>query len=136
MTYASGASVSPSTKPMPGTVAMLSGAAVRPNSCMNKILITPMRGWSRNTQPIALRNVGKRIPRSEERRVGKGRRTRLAAEQAEDGIRDWSVTGVQTCALPIYDIRERREREPFDEADAGDGSDVERRGRQTEQLHE
>src|SRR3989339_982352 len=22
--------------------------------------------------------------------------------QAEDGIRDWSVTGVQTCALPIY----------------------------------
>src|SRR5262249_59325239 len=21
---------------------------------------------------------------------------------AEDGIRDWSVTGVQTCALPIY----------------------------------
>ena len=25
--------------------------------------------------------------------------------QAEDGIRDWSVTGVQTCALPIW--RER-----------------------------
>src|SRR5262249_60140788 len=24
--------------------------------------------------------------------------------QAEDGIRDWSVTGVQTCALPIYVI--------------------------------
>src|SRR5207237_5348331 len=24
--------------------------------------------------------------------------------QAEDGIRDSSVTGVQTCALPIYDI--------------------------------
>ena len=22
--------------------------------------------------------------------------------QAEDGIRDWSVTGVQTCALPIW----------------------------------
>src|SRR5262249_59426366 len=22
--------------------------------------------------------------------------------EAEDGIRDWSVTGVQTCALPIY----------------------------------
>ena len=21
--------------------------------------------------------------------------------QAEDGIRDWSVTGVQTCALPL-----------------------------------
>src|SRR5438046_6674238 len=25
--------------------------------------------------------------------------------QAEDGIRDWSVTGVQTCALPIYRCR-------------------------------
>src|SRR2546422_3736202 len=26
--------------------------------------------------------------------------------QAEDGIRDVAVTGVQTCALPIYDLRE------------------------------
>src|SRR5258706_1886377 len=25
--------------------------------------------------------------------------------QAEDGIRDWSVTGVQTCALPISPTR-------------------------------
>src|SRR5438046_10430564 len=25
--------------------------------------------------------------------------------QAEDGIRYWSVTGVQTCALPIFDGR-------------------------------
>src|ERR1022692_3563123 len=25
--------------------------------------------------------------------------------QAEDGIRDYKVTGVQTCALPIYDRR-------------------------------
>src|SRR5438093_12240912 len=25
--------------------------------------------------------------------------------QAEDGIRDWSVTGVQTCALPISQSR-------------------------------
>src|SRR5690606_36638131 len=25
--------------------------------------------------------------------------------QAEDGIRDFHVTGVQTCALPIYDFR-------------------------------
>src|SRR5438093_10459274 len=25
--------------------------------------------------------------------------------QAEDGIRDWSVTGVQTCALPIYFVK-------------------------------
>src|SRR5438046_5569589 len=27
--------------------------------------------------------------------------------QAEDGIRDWSVTGVQTCALPISWARRR-----------------------------
>src|SRR5258706_8147793 len=27
--------------------------------------------------------------------------------QAEDGIRDWSVTGVQTCALPIFGSREK-----------------------------
>src|SRR5262249_57230210 len=27
--------------------------------------------------------------------------------QAEDGIRDWSVTGVQTCALPISRHRHR-----------------------------
>src|SRR5256885_9319290 len=26
--------------------------------------------------------------------------------QAEDGIRDYKVTGVQTCALPIYAVRE------------------------------
>src|SRR3989339_38885 len=29
--------------------------------------------------------------------------------QAEDGIRDWSVTGVQTCALPIFaDVAEQQ----------------------------
>src|SRR5262249_58590818 len=28
--------------------------------------------------------------------------------QAEDGIRDWSVTGVQTCALPISELLSRR----------------------------
>src|SRR5437762_11086077 len=30
--------------------------------------------------------------------------------QAEDGIRDTSVTGVQTCALPISQHRHRRRR--------------------------
>src|SRR5438093_10062505 len=32
--------------------------------------------------------------------------------QAEDGIRDWSVTGVQTCALPIcqhFFLQERQQ---------------------------
>src|SRR5256885_13739839 len=27
--------------------------------------------------------------------------------QAEDGIRDYKVTGVQTCALPIYAVKRR-----------------------------
>src|SRR5438874_1465767 len=43
----------------------------------------------------------KRCSRSEERRVGKECRTRWVPHQAEDGIRDLYVTGVQTCALPI-----------------------------------
>ena len=30
--------------------------------------------------------------------------------QAEDGIRDWSVTGVQTCALPISVLVFRRKK--------------------------
>src|SRR5215475_15325602 len=29
--------------------------------------------------------------------------------QAEDGIRDFHVTGVQTCALPIYGLDDRPE---------------------------
>src|SRR5690606_1471777 len=37
--------------------------------------------------------------RSEERRVGKGGSG--GGGRAEDGIRDFHVTGVQTCALPI-----------------------------------
>src|ERR1022692_530473 len=35
--------------------------------------------------------------------------------QAEDGIRDYKVTGVQTCALPIlWHSEQRREPVPFD----------------------
>src|SRR5437867_3477377 len=41
------------------------------------------------------------IERSEERRVGKEWRCGGGSDQAEDGIRDRTVTGVQTCALPI-----------------------------------
>src|SRR5438309_1659420 len=41
------------------------------------------------------------LARSEERRVGRESRFRWASGQAGDGIRDGTVTGVQTCALPI-----------------------------------
>src|SRR5690606_35387773 len=40
-----------------------------------------------------------RWTRVEERRVGRERR--CVGAPAEDGIRDFHVTGVQTCALPI-----------------------------------
>src|SRR5437867_2926951 len=56
------------------------------------------------TTSIPIFPRGTRFPctRSEERRVGKECRIRCWAGQAEDGIRDRTVTGVQTCALPIY----------------------------------
>src|SRR5262249_58457508 len=44
--------------------------------------------------------------------------------QAEDGIRDWSVTGVQTCALPIFEVRQRlvkQQQRRFDGDRARDG---------------
>src|SRR6266702_7359396 len=50
--------------------------------------------------------------------------------QAEDGIRDGHVTGVQTCALPIYDGDVRsagRLRVAEDGVRAGYGSDGRRR---------
>src|SRR5690606_34212832 len=47
-------------------------------------------------------------PRSEERRGGKEREPRRATYQAEDGIRDFHVTGVQTCALPISEVATAR----------------------------
>src|SRR5438046_9881935 len=40
--------------------------------------------------------------------------------QAEDGIRDWSVTGVQTCALPISKPAFRADtKPPFDASITG-----------------
>src|SRR5256885_11755108 len=56
--------------------------------------------------PVGMANDGRR-----EMAVGdKGAGRRLAMDvfvvfffQAEDGIRDYKVTGVQTCALPIFE---------------------------------
>src|SRR3989454_7275667 len=39
--------------------------------------------------------------------------------QAEDGIRDYKVTGVQTCALPIYPARDPRPAAARPRADSG-----------------
>src|SRR5437016_14543136 len=44
--------------------------------------------------------------------------------QAEDGIRDWSVTGVQTCALPIYQRGFRRTVNFDGNPPAGTGDDT------------
>src|SRR5207249_8432391 len=45
--------------------------------------------------------------------------------QAEDGIRDRNVTGVQTCALPIYPLQEAVARliRPLAENDGGPDND-------------
>src|SRR2546426_6229380 len=42
--------------------------------------------------------------------------------QAEDGIRDYKVTGVQTCALPISGGARRRRREKCGTPGAGTGA--------------
>src|SRR5262249_57334153 len=44
--------------------------------------------------------------------------------QAEDGIRDWSVTGVQTCALPIWEITDSGGRALAVPTDVGDPASV------------
>src|SRR5690606_40358460 len=44
--------------------------------------------------------------------------------QAEDGIRDFHVTGVQTCALPILRILGARIAKASDPATASHGHDV------------
>src|SRR5438093_5277794 len=55
--------------------------------------------------------------------------------QAEDGIRDWSVTGVQTCALPISTRRSIAPRRSVRRADrrnparVGPAADVLQRAR-------
>src|SRR5215813_6936362 len=45
-------------------------------------------------------------------------RVRFFFFQAEDGIRDADVTGVQTCALPIFDVdAAKQDREEYDAED-------------------
>src|SRR5437016_2520609 len=74
-------------------------------SCASSYSIR-VRGWvSRISAATLIVYSGLSISRSEERRVGKECRYGWAANQAEDGIRDWSVTGVQTCALPICKVQ-------------------------------
>src|SRR5688572_31785167 len=43
--------------------------------------------------------------------------------QAEDGIRDLTVTGVQTCALPIFRAERTEERKAMNEEPAGSVND-------------
>src|SRR5262249_61069849 len=48
--------------------------------------------------------------------------------QGEEGIRDWSVTGVQTCALPIYrSVDDRSPAEAIELALVDDGVDAYRK---------
>src|SRR5207247_364776 len=72
---------------------------VRPRVIANEVARHPdaLRG-----DAVDVREDG--LERSEERRVGKEGGSGVAREQAEDGIRDPLVTGVQTCALPICSL--------------------------------
>src|SRR2546425_11375921 len=54
--------------------------------------------------------------------------------QAEDGIRDKLVTGVQTCALPIYRPRRRLPREVRRRQHRGDPPQLRRLSGQPEKL--
>src|SRR5690606_33737741 len=77
-----------------------------------RIWVTWPSGWRRSSDPSAYLSwtfpsswttAPSPTSRSEERRVGKewGSGGATCHFQAEDGIRDFHVTGVQTCALPI-----------------------------------
>src|SRR5438132_612504 len=72
--------------------------------CTGAGMVTPMPVTRRLWAPITFVTIALAAckgTRSEERRVGKECRFGRARVQAEDGIRDHCVTGVQTCALPI-----------------------------------
>src|SRR5688500_1565057 len=100
---------------------MLYVPSVRAPSLINNVLSSSKRKIVRLIRSPGFFSSRRRLKksRSEERRVGKECRSRGGAEQesvdaagasgrsvffffqAEDGIRDYKVTGVQTCALPI-----------------------------------
>src|SRR2546430_15952348 len=72
---------------------------------------------------ICLRSGARRGVRYGRRKHGPGGRAWTVADvcfffQAEDGIRDLTVTGVQTCALPICGDADYAWRMPDDEWDA------------------
>src|SRR5688572_30671983 len=74
----------------------LAGSETRPSASNSENIRIEVSGVLSSCETLLTKS------RSEERRVGKECRTRWSPGQAEDGIRDLTVTGVQTCALPIY----------------------------------
>src|SRR5688572_5279421 len=74
--------------------------SIPPTTPSPRSVSSPAPRAARST-PTSTRRTTPAASRSEERRVGKECRSRWSAHQAEDGIRDLTVTGVQTCALPI-----------------------------------
>src|SRR5258706_129370 len=76
------------------------GRTARVAGCRTTHRHTPCADWwSNDSVSVLTRQRGYELgQRLEFRRV-------VFCFQAEDGIRDWSVTGVQTCALPISSRR-------------------------------
>src|SRR5690554_1946540 len=106
---------------------VVTGLRALPSRC--RLVVHNCTAWSAQSaiwkasamnQPwaMAASQRGDSSTRSEERRVGKECRSRWPRYQAEDGIRDADVTGVQTCALPISG------HQPHHDADQGGGHRV------------
>src|SRR5215813_1663166 len=77
----------------PGTMKKVAALIVR--------MATENPTWGYSRIQGALKNLDHRVARSTIARVLKEQGLPLFFFQAEDGIRDADVTGVQTCALPI-----------------------------------
>src|SRR5688500_19924327 len=79
---------------------MLVGLHVRSSHRSNGGLVRPTVARAFHLRPALLRGIVLLL-------LLRQSLTRVLCEcfffQAEDGIRDYKVTGVQTCALPIYD---------------------------------
>src|SRR5207244_645887 len=84
---------------VPGAETRIVLGAVAPTPLRARHAEDLLRG-KRLTDELIDKAAQAAVARSAERRVGKGRRLQLPS--ADDGIRDDLVTGVQTCALPIW----------------------------------
>src|SRR5437763_885566 len=104
---------------MTGTarIALVAHAAIAAPSATPKPASSRFSTSSRRAMRGRLAPSASRTPISRWRKIGRASCRESGWGAAEDGIRDTSVTGVQTCALPIFSLKADRER-----ADDRDGA--------------